>query len=118
MSLRKTGILAYTVNKNNNDSKDCADKVRDAVKDEFIERLSEKNSLYEAIDVEHHDTLFVLNVPSLYDIQKIKNLIVRIFRDIYQEVANKQGYDYDKKQITIYYLLSIDNEVKQYRLSL
>lgn len=117
MSLRKTGILAYTVNKNNNDSKDCADKVRDAVRYKFIERLSEKDSLYETKDVKHHSTLFMLNVPSFYGIQKIKNLIVSIFRDIYEEVAEEQEYDYDEKQITIHYLLSIDNEVKQYRLS-
>ena len=53
----KSGILTYTVNKNNDLSEDCANKVRDAVRDKFIERLSEKNSLYEAKDVKHHDTL-------------------------------------------------------------
>lgn len=114
----KSGILTYTVNKNNDFSEDCADKVRDAVRYEFIERLSEKNSFYKAIDVKHHDTLFILNVPSLYGIQAIKNLIVSIFHDIYEEVVEEQEYDYDKKQITIHYLLSIDNEVlrRQWRV--
>lgn len=111
MVMKKSGILTYTVEKNNNFSEGCASIVRNTLKQEFAERLSEKSILYTAFNVEHHDTLFVLKVTSLYDIEKMINHIVSIFQDIYEQVVEEQEYNYDEKQITIYYLLSIDNKI-------
>lgn len=105
------GLFVYSVIPNNDESEEFADSVRDIIKRKFSNILIDKDEYIHARTHKMHSTLFILKIYYKVRNKYILDIIENVLKGLVNKVA--EDYDFTDINITIHYLLSLNNDVKK-----